>query len=117
MFDWHNIDQLIEDVGKLNEERNDRERPYDGQPWTTQGERGKATVAGLTMRDIADCFIMGWLQASPDSDIQAKVGLGTWAYGDVYLAGDVDPIAVEQNMACWIERMMGIFPNIPTGDI
>ena len=34
--------------------RMDRDRPYNGQPHTDCGERGKTLVEGLTMRDISD---------------------------------------------------------------
>jgi hypothetical protein len=41
--------------------RNDRERPYNGQPWTDDGARGKTEVKGLTMRDMKDCLIKAFL--------------------------------------------------------
>lgn len=44
--------------------RNDRERPYNGQSWTDDGERGKTEVKGLTMRDIKDCLIKAILTCS-----------------------------------------------------
>jgi hypothetical protein len=43
--------------------RNDRERPYNGQSWTSHGKRGQTEVKGLTMRDIEDCFIMALLDS------------------------------------------------------
>ena len=85
----------------------DSHREYSGQPWTDQGERGKRLVEGLTMRDIADCFIVGCFHAS---------GLDREHYpNSVYELpwDDISPIAVSQNMVCEIERKMGIFPNIP----
>ncbi len=53
-------------------------------------------------------------QNDPDF-ISTKVELGTWRYNDVYKIdfNNVDPIAIAQNMTCEIEKMMGIFPNIP----
>lgn len=86
----------------------DRERPYDGQPWTDHGERGKTLVSGLTMRDIHDCYIIGAYQSSglPESEYPESVYELPW--------DEIDPIAVAQNMVCEIERRMGIFPNIPT---
>ena len=39
----------------------DQARPYDGQPHTDQGLRGKTFVSGLTMRDVADCMVRGFL--------------------------------------------------------
>lgn len=45
--------------------RNDRKRPYDGQPWTDNGIRGQQLVTGLTMRDIRDCLIKAMLLSAP----------------------------------------------------
>src|SRR3954463_8298631 len=45
--------------------RNDRDRPYNGQPWTDQGERGKTEVKGITMRDVADCLVRAMLLSAP----------------------------------------------------
>lgn len=85
----------------------DRERPYDGQPHTDTGERGKTEVRGLTMRDIRDCYIRACYDASGLSPEE-------WP-GDVYKLPweQMDPIAIVQNLTCWIERYMGIFPNVP----
>ncbi len=90
--------------------RNDRERPYDGQPQTYEGERGKAVVAGLTFRDVMDCFVKAYLRSSLET--WGLVEDGKWRYQDVYKAGSVDPLAVGQNLGCEIEKMMGIFPNV-----
>ena len=97
-------------TGGSSDYRNDRERPYNGQPHTDHGERGKTLVDGLTMRDVMDCFVMGVLAADGRSD---EVDAGVWRYGDVYNVGDIDLIAAAQNMSCYIEKMMGIYPNVP----
>ncbi len=91
----------------------DRERPYNGQPQTATGERGRQMVEGLTMRDVADCFVIGWLTADGRSDL-AESGQAT--AGDIYGEAptkDIDPLAAMQSMLCEMERRMGIFPNIP----
>lgn len=90
-----------------------RDRPYDGQPHTDEGERGKTLVEGLTMRDVCDCMAMGLLDASGIPELQDAVDRGIWTYGDLYKLEDLDPVAAIQNMACRIEMMMGIFPNVP----
>lgn len=85
----------------------DRSRPYNGQPWTDSGIRGKTEVNGLTMRDLRDCYIRGCYDSSglaPKDYPKTIFGLN-WE--------NIDPMAVFQNMSCWIERYMGIFPNIP----
>jgi hypothetical protein len=146
------LDFAIWSTGGSSDYRNDRERPYNGQSWTDEGERGKTEIKGLTMRDIRDCLIKAMLVSSPskkyldedftkcwdfskclnDGDkptptqylidrqnetdfISTKVDLGTWRPQDVYKINwqDVDPIAICQNLTCEIEKMMGIFPNIP----
>jgi hypothetical protein len=119
--------------------RNDRDRPYNGQPRTDQGVRGKMEVSGLTMRDIADCIVMAMLESAPhpqeywdrfteffndpeklkseqDKFPMCKVELGTWRYQDVYKLdwSNIDPLAIVKNATCRIEKMMGIFPNTQT---
>lgn len=125
--------------------QNDRNRPYDGQPWTDLGKRGKQEIKGLTMRDIVDCLIKAMITSSPPSleffdrfnelfNIiegeakpsetlrkeqnkfpHCKVELGTWRYQDIYKLdwSHIDPMAICQNLTCEIEKMMGIFPNLP----
>ena len=106
------LEFALKSTGGSSDYRNDRDRPYNGQPQTDQGERGKQIVEGLTMRDIVDCFIMGYLSATMRG---STVDNGTWRYRDVYdEAPDPDPIAIAQKMTCHIEKMMGIFPNLPS---
>jgi hypothetical protein len=47
--------------------------------------------------------------------ISTKVELETWRPQDVYKINwnDIDPLAISRNLSCEIEKMMGIFPNIP----
>jgi hypothetical protein len=61
------LQAAISDIGKENVLAT-RDRPYDGQPQTGQGERGKTLVTGLTMRDISDCFVKGLLLAQPPAN-------------------------------------------------
>lgn len=90
-----------------------RDRPYDGQDHTDEGARGKTLVEGLTMRDVCDCMAMGLLDASGIEPLQDAVDEGVWTYNDLYQLEDFDPVAAIQCMACRIEMMMGIFPNVP----
>jgi len=87
----------------------DRNRTYDGQAHTDDGERGKTLVEGLTMRDVADCIVRGFLDAG---GIHRKNPIRDDLYTIPDL-DDLDPGAVIQNTTCWIERYMGIFPNLP----
>lgn len=92
--------------------RNDRARPYNGQPWTSNGIRGKVLVKGLTMRDIRDCLVMAFLQAAMRPELHKKIEDGTWRWNDVYEIADIDFGAVGQCLVCNIEKMMGVFPNL-----
>ena len=86
----------------------ERDRPYDGQPHTDRGKRGQEIVKGLTMRDVSDCIVRGFLDAAghqsdfPIHDDMYKLDLN-----------EVDPGTVIQNAMCHVERMMGIYPNVP----
>ena len=86
----------------------DRSRPYDGQAHTDNGERGKQLVEGLTMRDVADCIVRGFLDCG-GIDRECPI------HDDIYSLDldNIDPGAVIQNACCHIERYMGIFPNVP----
>ena len=94
----------------------DPSRPYNGQPWTDAGERGKTEVRGLTMRDIGDCLAVAFLTSceGPWRNLYES-GQATW--NDVYEAiaadPDFDPVAVRQALTCEIEKRMGIYPNVP----
>jgi len=85
----------------------DRERPYNGQPWTDAGIRGKQEVFGITMRDIRDCYIRACYESAkiPEGECPKTIFDLDW--------DGIDPIAIIQNTLCWIERYMGIFPNTP----
>ena len=84
----------------------DRNRPYNGQPWTDDGERGQMMVQGLTMRDIRDCLILAFYSSASPAETPPK------SVEDLPLA-EMSLEAISQNLACWLERYMGIFPNLP----
>ena len=85
----------------------DRDRPYDGQIHTYEGERGRQEVSGVTMRDLVDCYVRACFDASglPSSGWPGSIYGLPW--------DDMDPLAIVQNLTCWVERYMGIFPNVP----
>jgi hypothetical protein len=94
----------------------DRNRPYDGQPQTDMGTRGKTMVSGLTMRDISDCIVRGFLAASACDRKEAGIPeRENPCFDDVYQidGSKLDPGAVIQYSMCEVEKMMGIFPNVP----
>jgi len=106
------LDIAMRDCDGSSAWTNDRQRPYDGQPWTDSGLRGKPLVVGLTMRDVVDCYVLGYLYSCKDGYDRAESG--KWNWNTPYEMEDTpDPMAVAQNMACEIEKMMGIFLNMP----
>ena len=84
----------------------DRNRPYNGQPWTDSGERGQTMIQGLTMRDIRDCLILAFYDSVPPNYDRSC------PLEDLPLA-EMSLEAISQNLVCWLERYMGIFPNLP----
>ena len=69
--------------------RNDRERPYNGQPWTDDGVRGQQEVHGLTMRDIKDCLIKAMLMSAHDEQyLRADEFLKCWDFSMCKNDGD-----------------------------
>lgn len=131
-----NIENIGEAIRSIHEtDEMDPNRPYNGQSHTHHGVRGQAEVKGLTMRDIRDCFIRAFIishsyyvydeikrectliRQEPNATLIDEANKGIHAKindNDIYnLVGDIDPIAVSQNLTCEIEKMMGIFPNLP----
>ena len=92
----------------------DRERPYDGQCWTSGGERGSTQVTGLTMRDVSDCLMLALLDSSPSRPGPDSAS-PCIQMDDIYALNleEIDPGAIAQNLCCWIEKYMGIFPCLP----
>ena len=83
-----------------------RNRPYSGQRHTDDGERGKKQIAGLTMRDVRDCLILAFYDSRPPEIKTPPKSVEDLPLGKMSLE------AISQNMMCWIERYMGIYPNI-----
>lgn len=127
------LSELATTIDHLGADHNmRRDRAYDGQPWTASGMRGSAQVAGLTMRDISDCYIRAFILShsyfkegtmellQPNATLIDEANKGENAAlcsNDLYsLVGDFDPMAVSQNLGCEIEKLMGIFPNIRHSD-
>lgn len=84
-----------------------RDRPYSGQPHTDLGERGKTEIKGITFRDLHDCFVRACYHSS-------GLTRDDWPDSLYKLPWDeMDPIAIQQNMSCEVEKLMGIYPNVP----
>ncbi len=102
--------QIVEAIEELKaiglSDVTDRDRPYAGQPWTSDGDRGRTLVEGVTMRDVRDCFILALFSSQPYGKPRPET------VDDLDLK-ELSLEAVSQNLACWLERYMGIFPNLP----
>lgn len=114
-------DQVGHDLG-WHDHNMRRDRPYNGQPHTVTGQRGATEVKGVTFRDLRDCFIRAWclsLGSSDDANMpyynEAQKGeAATLCESDVYaLKGGGDRMALFQNFSCEVEKIMGIYPNVP----
>ena len=102
---WEHLKRM--DGGFYLDAALDPQRPYDGQPHTADGERGRTIVERLTMRDLMDCYIIGCYQSAPIEPEEYPETIFDLPWGQI------DPMAVAQNMLCEVERRMGIFPNVP----
>jgi hypothetical protein len=109
----------IENILGFNNPNMKRDRPYTGQLHTDTGIRGSQTISGITFRDLRDCYIRAiCLSAGIDNETEYQEALkGEDALLEenvVYrLKGNIDPMAIFQNMTCEVEKLMGIYPNVP----
>lgn len=123
------LDQIGHDLGWRDHNMR-RDRPYNGQPHTDTGIRGATEISGITFRDLRDCFIRAILLSTggeywPEKDKkdrmkalydEASKGENAVLCEDDIFGFDLDrldPIAVCQNLTCEVERLMGIYPNVP----
>lgn len=107
----------------LSDHLTDPSRPFTGQPHTDNGERGKTEVKGIRFRDLADCIVRAFIDAAgftiEDEELRdalyRRAEDGTLNYNDVYLLdlSQMDPLALLKNTCCRVEKVMGIFPNVP----
>jgi hypothetical protein len=89
----------------------DRSRLYDGPPHMVHGDRGRQMVEGLTVRDVHDAFVRAvFLATGLNEEERREDGIA-----DLYDIdfSELDPGAIGQSLMCELERMMGIYPNIP----
>lgn len=115
------ISDALHDLGE-NDCNMRRSRPYTGQPWTDTGIRGATEIRGITFRDLRDAYIRAMCLSSGGGspkdaalyDEANKGELATLSAADVFtIDADLDPIAVFQNLSCEVEKLMGIWPNVP----
>ena len=119
--DFNSLWGRIEDDLGFNDHNMRRDRPYTGQPHTDTGERGKTEIKGVTFRDLRDAFIRavflaGHHIAPAQYDEACKGELATLCENDLYGLdlNQLDPVAVIQNLSCEVEKLMGIYPNVPS---
>ncbi len=117
-------DQFLGDIiSSLTDHTTDPDRPFTGQPHTDNGERGKTEIKGIRFRDLSNCIIQAWIDAASHTiedgalqeELRNRSEDGTLNYNDVYHieCGDVDPLALMQCITVRVEKMMGIYPNVP----
>jgi hypothetical protein len=118
--DFKNIWEKAENDLGFNDMNMDRDRPYTGQIHTGTGERGKTEIKGITFRDLRDCFIRAVCLSAGhlNKELYAEADKGENAAlceNDLYKLdlNKLDPMAVYQNLSCEVERIMGIYPNVP----
>lgn len=117
---------MIEDELGFNEHNMKRDRPYNGQAHTCNGIRGSTEIKGITFRDLRDCFIRAIILSTGAETIgdknmrplyeQANRGEDAVLCENDLYGWDLnflDPMAIQQNLSCEVERAMGIFPNVP----
>jgi hypothetical protein len=114
------LSNFIDEVTGSNIKNLRRDRPYSGQPHTDKGIRGKQEVSGVTMRDLRDCLLRSFFlcssHISPERYDEANKGEDAQLCdNDLYgwNLDEIDPVALMQNFTCDVERIMGIFPNVP----
>lgn len=124
------IKSITEAIDHLGSNINmQRDRPYTGQPHTVEGVRGSHVISGITFRDLRDAFIRAYITSVPNFkngsmeplepnytlSQEAKKGPdAVLCENDIYtLVGDLDPMALCQNLSIEIEKLMGIYPNLP----
>lgn len=124
-------DRIEHELG-FNDHNMRRDRPYNGQPHTDTGIRGSTEVKGVTFRDIRDCFIRaiflstgGSFYTSDNPKLRARMQVlyeeadkgenAVLCENDLYGfdLDKLDPMAIIQNLSCEIEKIMGIYPNVP----
>lgn len=119
------IEIALDELG-ASDHNMERSRPYTGQPHTDTGIRGATEIKGITFRDLRDCFIRAVLLSTgakvidgrdmrPLYEEACKGELAALCENDLYgfNLNELDPMAICQNLTCEVERIMGIFPNLP----
>lgn len=114
----HQLEVAIDELGSDHNMR--RDRPYLGQSNTASGVRGMTEICGITFRDLRDCYVRAVLRSAYHL-VPALYEEATKGPDAVLCENDLfgfnldklDPIAIMQNLSCEVERIMGIYPNIP----
>jgi len=118
-------DQAEHDLG-MHDHNMRRDRPYNGQSHTDTGVRGATEIKGITFRDLRDCFIRGVLLSTgaevidgvnmrPRYEQADKGEAAVLSESDLYgfNLDKLDPMAIFNNISCEVEKLMGIYPNVP----
>ena len=72
---------------------------YKGQIHTDYGDRGRQIISGIKHSDLYQAVSVAIKQCCRDEAEFEKI--------------PIDVEAVAQNLGCLVEKMMGLFPNVP----
>lgn len=121
------MDQIDQATG-LHDHSMQRNRPYNGQIHTDTGLRGQTEIKGITFRDLRDAFVRAVLLSTgaetikginmrPRYEEACKGENACLSAGDLYGfdLDQLDPMAISNNLSVEVEKLMGIFPNLPPG--
>ena len=119
------FDTIAHDLG-WHDHNMRRDRPYGGKPHTDTGARGATEIKGVTFRDLRDCFIRAVLLSTgaetidgvdmrPRYEEATKGENAALSENDLYgwNLNRLDPMAIARNLECEVEKVMGIYPNVP----
>lgn len=119
------FDEIAHDLG-WHDHSMRRDRPYNGQPHTSTGQRGATEIKGITFRDLRDCYIRAVLLSTgaevidgvnmrPRYEEACKGENAALCENDLYgfNTDKLDPMAIAANLCIEVEHLMGIYPNVP----
>lgn len=117
------MDELNPDLSNLGEIIN--KVAHEGQPHTILGIRGQQEIK-LKEIEIAECFLRGMIDGatyynlSKDGKLTGNIDVEKLEYHHlidlvfkVEWMLNFDPVAVVQCACCHLEKVLGIFPNVP----
>lgn len=103
-------DNPLDAIKAIFGENLDPNRPFLGQQHTYTGERGKQVLHTVRMRDVHDLVLKHIAHACGDDRDPDEIILDDLYKYDL---NQIDPLGLVIELCSDIERMMGIYPNVP----